>query len=122
MLRTALAAALGIAAAATTPGAEAAAPSRAATKKPHVVVLLADNVGWAAVSWHKPPLLPSTDVHTPTLDGLRADGIELDRHYTCAPASLKITASVRALAPKPSADTARLDAGTSFVAPRGPRS
>lgn len=56
--------------------------------KPHIVVLLADNVGWAAVSWHKPPLLPESEVSTPKLNLLRSEGVELDRHYTykfCSP-------------------------------------
>lgn len=57
-------------------------------EQPHIVVLLADNVGWSAVGFHKPAELPWSDVHTPHLDVLAATGVELERHYTykfCSP-------------------------------------
>ena len=56
--------------------------------KPHIIVLLADNLGWANVEWHRPPNLPAQDLYTPSLDALRKEGVELDRHYTykfCSP-------------------------------------
>ncbi|KAH8046169.1 sulfuric ester hydrolase [Aureococcus anophagefferens] len=56
--------------------------------KPHIVIMLADNVGWAVVEWHRPPALPAREISTPKLDALRASGLELDRHYTykfCSP-------------------------------------
>ncbi|EGB11339.1 hypothetical protein AURANDRAFT_2359, partial [Aureococcus anophagefferens] len=55
---------------------------------PHIVIMLADNVGWAVVEWHRPPALPAREISTPKLDALRASGLELDRHYTykfCSP-------------------------------------
>ena len=61
--------------------------AEAPEKKPHIVVMLADNVGWAAVKWHQPPALSAEEI-TPKLDALRASGVELDRHYTykfCSP-------------------------------------
>ena len=66
----------------------ASAALSAAPDKPHIVIMLADNVGWAAVEWHRPPALPVREISTPKLDALRASGLELDRHYTykfCSP-------------------------------------
>lgn len=54
----------------------------AATDKPNVVVLLADDLGWGAVSYH------ANWAETPNLDALAASGIELDRFYVapmCTP-------------------------------------
>lgn len=65
------------------PGTAAAAPPR-----PHIVVLLADNVGWANVGFHRPPQVPAREIHTPNLDALAEKGLILDRHYTykfCSP-------------------------------------
>ena len=65
-----------------------AALSATTPDKPHIVIMLADNVGWAAVEWHMPPSLPAREISTPKLDALRASGLELDRHYTykfCSP-------------------------------------
>ena len=56
--------------------------------KPHLVVLLADNVGWANVGFHMPPHADPREYHTPHLDDLAAGGLELERHYTykfCSP-------------------------------------
>ena len=56
--------------------------------KPNIVVLLADNVGWANVGFHKPPLEPHRDVYSPNIDTLAYSGLRLDRHYTykfCSP-------------------------------------
>ena len=54
----------------------------AAAAQPHIVVLLADDLGWAGVSWNNP------EVQTPHLEELRAGGVALERHYTyrfCSP-------------------------------------
>lgn len=56
--------------------------------KKNIVVLLADNVGWASVGFHKPPELPEDQIYTPNLDSLARTGIQLERHYTykfCSP-------------------------------------
>mmetsp|Transcript_29351 Transcript_29351/g.32609 ORF Transcript_29351/g.32609 Transcript_29351/m.32609 type:complete len:530 (+) Transcript_29351:15-1604(+) len=50
--------------------------------KPHIVYLLADDLGWNNVGWRNP------DMITPVLDDMKHNGIELDRHYTalvCGP-------------------------------------
>lgn len=53
-----------------------------ATTPPHIIFLLSDDLGWSNVGFHNPR------VHTPALDGLRAEGVELTRHYAykfCSP-------------------------------------
>eukprot|EP01043_Picozoa_sp_COSAG02_P010023 COSAG02_NODE_346_length_24113_cov_13.213001_13_plen_209_part_00 len=58
-------------------------PQRA---KPHIVMCLADDVGYANVGWNRPS--PTLDVKTPTLDSLARDGIQLTAFYAfkyCAP-------------------------------------
>jgi len=49
----------------------------AGTKSPNVVILLADDLGWADVGYH------SDRVRTPHIDSLVRDGVELDRFYVC---------------------------------------
>ena len=54
--------------------------------KPHIVLLLADDYGWANSGWHRPPHY--AEVKTPAMDALVASGIELERHYVykyCSP-------------------------------------
>ena len=53
-----------------------------ATRPPHIIVLLSDDLGWNNVGFH------NEAVHTPHLDTLRTSGIELTRHYAykfCSP-------------------------------------
>ena len=47
--------------------------------KPHLVVLLADNVGWANVDWHRPP--GWNESATPFMHSLLSQSIELNRNY-----------------------------------------
>ena len=47
------------------------------TKSPHILFMLADDLGYANVGWH------NKDVLTPRLDGLVANGLQLERHYVC---------------------------------------
>ena len=53
--------------------------------KPHIVTLIADDLGWADVGYH------NADAHTPVIDRLVRDGVELRRHYAyhiCSPSRI----------------------------------
>ena len=53
-----------------------------ASDAPHIILSVADDLGWHNVGWHNP------EFRTPTLDALRSEGVELTRHYTfmyCSP-------------------------------------
>lgn len=55
-------------------------------RRPHVIAILADDIGWANVGWHREA--GYDEVQTPVMDSLVADGIELDRFYAykfCSP-------------------------------------
>ncbi|KAH9259344.1 hypothetical protein BASA81_002387 [Batrachochytrium salamandrivorans] len=55
--------------------------------RPTIVLSLADDLGWNDVGWNNPR------ARTPVLDGLRAQGINLNRHYVarfCAPSRAMI--------------------------------
>ena len=61
-------------------------PAAASPAKPNLLFILADDLGWADVGWHRPSNY--SEAHTPFLDGLVRQGIELDRHYAfkfCSP-------------------------------------
>ncbi len=50
--------------------------------RPHIVFVLADDLGWYDVGFH------GSDVRTPTLDRLASEGVLLERHYVlpaCSP-------------------------------------
>lgn len=52
------------------------------TKKPNVIIIVADDLGWADVGFH------GGEIETPALDRLAREGAELDRFYTtpiCSP-------------------------------------
>ncbi|CAN8028610.1 unnamed protein product, partial [Ixodes persulcatus] len=52
-------------------------------KRPHIIFILADDLGWGDVSFHG-----SSQIPTPNLDLLAADGILLNNHYVqpyCTP-------------------------------------
>ncbi len=54
----------------------------ATDRAPNVVILLADDLGWGAVSYH------ADWAETPNIDALAAEGVELDRFYVapmCSP-------------------------------------
>ncbi|CAK0817376.1 unnamed protein product [Prorocentrum cordatum] len=61
--------------------------------KPHVLLLLADDYGWANWGIHNTGTGPQdkqlqAEIHTPSLDKLATEGVRLDRHYTfriCSP-------------------------------------
>ena len=84
-------------------GAAAAAPRH------NVLFILADDYGWADSGWHRQDAIGRQEVRTPTMDGLIAEGIELDRHYTykfCSPTRSSL--QVLATRPGPGAATASL--------------
>ncbi|MEJ7691492.1 sulfatase-like hydrolase/transferase [Daejeonella sp.] len=47
-------------------------------KKPNIIIILADDLGWGDVGYH------GSDIKTPNLDRLSKEGIELNRYYTAA--------------------------------------
>lgn len=58
----------------------------AAPTRPHVALILADDLGWGNVGWHRADQTP--EVQTPALDALVKDGTELNRFYAyhmCSP-------------------------------------
>ena len=59
-----------------------ALPPRSEGKKPHLIYVSGDDVGWFKMGWHNP------DARTPNLAALVKEGVELDRFYTykyCSP-------------------------------------
>ncbi|MEX0323050.1 MAG: sulfatase-like hydrolase/transferase [Puniceicoccaceae bacterium] len=55
---------------------------KAASEAPNIVIMLADDLGWAAVSYHE------DWAQTPNIDRIAHEGIELDRFYVapmCSP-------------------------------------
>lgn len=60
----------------------------AAADKPNILLIVADDLGWADVGWH------GSALKTPHLDQLVATGVELDRHYVqpvCTPTRTALT-------------------------------
>ena len=58
----------------------------AADDKPHIVLVLVDDLGWANVGYHRDPSTPEVD--TPNIDSLVEQGLELNHHYAasvCSP-------------------------------------
>jgi arylsulfatase A-like enzyme len=47
----------------------------AASERPNILFLIADDLGWADVGWH------GSEIDTPNLDGLSRQGVILDQHY-----------------------------------------
>jgi len=51
-------------------------------KKPNIIIILADDLGWGDVGYH------GSDIRTPNIDGLAKEGLILNRYYTapiCSP-------------------------------------
>ena len=65
------------------PGSPATAPTSTSTPtRPNILLIVADDLGWADVGWHQ------GFGKTPAMDRLVAEGVELDRHYVqpvCTP-------------------------------------
>lgn len=51
--------------------------ARSTPRHPNIVILLADDLGWADVGFH------GGDIRTPHIDSLAKDGVQLDRFYSC---------------------------------------
>ena len=54
----------------------------AAVERPHIVIMLADDLGWRDLGYH------GSEIATPNIDRLAAEGVELNRFYaqpTCSP-------------------------------------
>jgi arylsulfatase B len=66
----------------TLAGAQSAPPAPAPPAKPNILLLIADDLGWNAVSYH------NGFARTPHIDALVHRGVELDRFYAapmCSP-------------------------------------
>jgi arylsulfatase A-like enzyme len=58
-----------------------------AETKPNIIVIVADDMGWADVGYH------GSKIKTPNIDSLCKQGIELDQHYvapTCTPTRVSL--------------------------------
>jgi hypothetical protein len=55
-------------------------PAVTPTQAPTILMILSDDLGWADVGWHQ-RLKCNSEVVTPHMDRLTAQGVELDRHY-----------------------------------------
>jgi arylsulfatase A-like enzyme len=60
-----------------------------ATTRPHVVLVMADDMGWGQTGYYNHPVLK-----TPHLDAMAANGLRLDRFYAGAPNCSPTRASV----------------------------
>ncbi len=45
--------------------------------RPNILIFVADDLGWADVGYH------DSEIKTPSIDRLVAEGLELDQHYVC---------------------------------------
>ena len=65
----------------------ATAAADAPKKKPNILLMLTDDVGWGAMGYHRNMTYGSLNVPanpeiiTPNFDRLVKEGVELDRHY-----------------------------------------
>ena len=57
--------------------------------KPNVILLMADDMGWAQTGYYGHPLMK-----TPNLDEMASNGLRLDRFYAAAPSCTPTRASV----------------------------
>jgi arylsulfatase A-like enzyme len=67
---------------APSPSSASGSASAAAPNRPNILLIVADDLGWADVGWHQ------GFGKTPVMDRLAAEGVELDRHYVqpvCTP-------------------------------------
>ncbi|MEX2185789.1 MAG: sulfatase-like hydrolase/transferase [Pirellulales bacterium] len=75
-------------------GVVAARPDRAASadpsddKRPNILLIVADDLGWRDVGWHGGGWHGANKIRTPHMDRLVREGVELDQHYVqpvCTP-------------------------------------
>lgn len=67
--------------------AESAATAPSPAPRSNIVVILADDLGWADIGYH------GSEIRTPHLDQLAAGGTQLNRHYvypTCSPSRVAL--------------------------------
>ena len=60
---------------------------RASEKRPNIVYIIADDMGWADVGYH------GSEIKTPHIDGLAKNGVTFDQHYampTCTPSRVAL--------------------------------
>jgi len=55
----------------------AQAAQRTNMTRPNILIILADDLGWADVGYH------GSQIRTPHIDRLASEGVELDQHYVC---------------------------------------
>jgi hypothetical protein len=60
-------------------GLSAALATATVPTRPHVLLVLADDTGYNNVGWHASSNAARAEVHTPILDGLVSEGIDLER-------------------------------------------
>ncbi|HBO15633.1 MAG TPA: N-acetylgalactosamine 6-sulfate sulfatase [Porticoccaceae bacterium] len=60
-----------------------------APKRPHVVLLMADDMGWAQTGYYGHPIM-----RTPNLDAMAKNGLRMDRFYAGSPSCTPTRASV----------------------------
>ena len=58
-------------------------------KRPHVILVMADDMGWAQTGYYGHPLLK-----TPNLDSMAESGLRMDRFYAGAPSCTPTRATV----------------------------
>eukprot|EP00928_Gymnodinium_smaydae_P038501 TRINITY_DN2654_c0_g1_i2.p1 TRINITY_DN2654_c0_g1~~TRINITY_DN2654_c0_g1_i2.p1 ORF type:complete len:599 (-),score=59.24 TRINITY_DN2654_c0_g1_i2:496-2220(-) len=74
-------------------GFEEKAASSAVERRPNILYIMLDDLGWADVGWHRPAGYEA--VKTPNMDALAREGVELDRLYAykiCSPTRSAIQA------------------------------
>ncbi|WP_372774260.1 sulfatase [Mangrovibacterium sp.] len=54
--------------------------AKSGDKKPNIIILLADDLGWGDVAFNG-----NTEVKTPNLDKMSTDGVQFTRYYTASP-------------------------------------
>lgn len=60
--------------------------TRKVPSKPHIIHILADDLGWGELGYHNQEA--GDDIRTPNIDALVSEGLELDRLYAekiCSP-------------------------------------
>ena len=96
-------------------------------KKPHLLMLVVDDFGWADAGWHRAE--PTPEVVTPNMDALVKSGIEFNRHYVhmmCTPSraalySGRLPVHVLTKLADPCDKNGAIPRNSTFVHPRLPR-